>query len=304
MAKQVIAQSEMRYSDVLTVEKPRPWYVDLGVRLVKTKPLATVGLLIVIMLLFVATFAELIAPEGINDVDVFNKLQPPSDEHLMGTDSLGRDLFSRIVYGARISVFVAFGSVALAMILAYLIGLTSAYYGGWLDTLVQRFVDGWLAIPTLVILLALSSVMPQGLFTIIVIIGISFGVRNSRVIRGHVLSLKESTYVDAARALGAGNLRIMLLHIVPNTIGPVLVLGTGELASAVLLETSLSFLGFGVPDPYPSWGGMIGSESRHFMARAPWLLIFPGLALTAVVFGWNMLGDALRDLLDPRLRAR
>jgi peptide/nickel transport system permease protein len=304
MAKQVVAQPEIRYGDVSTVEKPRSWYVDLGVRLVKTKPLATVGLLIVIVLLFVATFAELIAPEGINDVDVFNKLQPPSDEHLMGTDSLGRDLFSRIVYGARISVFVAFGSVALAMILAYLIGLTSAYYGGWLDTLVQRFVDGWLAIPTLVILLALSSVMPQGLFTLIVIIGISFGVRNSRVIRGHVLSLKESTYVDAARAMGAGNLRIMLLHIVPNTIGPVLVLGTGELASAVLLETSLSFLGFGVPDPYPSWGGMIGSESRHFMARAPWLLIFPGLALTAVVFGWNMLGDALRDLLDPRLRSR
>jgi peptide/nickel transport system permease protein len=284
------------------MEKPRSWYVDLWVRLIKTKPMATVGLLIVIVLLVVATFAEVIAPEGINDVNVADRLQPPSGEHLMGTDPLGRDLFSRIVYGARISVFVAFGSVALAMVLGGLVGVLSAYYGGWRDTLVQRFVDGWLAIPTLVILLALSAVLPQGLLTIIVIIGVSFAVSNSRVIRGHVLAIKESTYVDAARALGAGNLRIMLFHIVPNTLAPALILGTGELATAVLLETSLSFLGFGVPAPYPSWGGMIGGDTRHYMAEAPWLLIFPGFALAAVVFGWNMLGDALRDLLDPRLR--
>lgn len=302
MAKQAIAQPEITDDDILRMERPRTWYVDLWVRLIKTKPMATVGLVIVIVLLVVATFADFIAPEGINDVNIAARLQPPSGEHLMGTDPLGRDLFSRIVHGARISVFVAFGAVALAMALGGLIGLLSAYYGGWRDTLVQRFVDGWLAIPTLVILLALSAVLPQGLLTLIVIIGISFGVSNSRVIRGHVLALKESTYVDAARALGAGNIRIMLFHIVPNTLAPALILGTGELATAVLLETSLSFLGFGVPAPYPSWGGMIGGETRHYMAEAPWLLIFPGLALAAVVFGWNMLGDALRDLLDPRLR--
>lgn len=302
MAKPVTARPEIRDVDVLRMEKPRTWYVDLWVRLIKTKPLATVGLLIVMTLLIVATFADFIAPEGINDVNIAARLQPPSGEHLMGTDPLGRDLFSRIVHGARISVFVAFGSVALAMVLGGLIGVLSAYYGGWRDTFVQRFVDGWLAIPTLVILLALSAVLPQGLLTIILIIGVSFGVSNSRVIRGHVLAIKESTYVDAARALGAGNLRIMLFHIVPNTLAPALILATGELATAVLLETSLSFLGFGVPAPYPSWGGMIGGETRHYMAEAPWLLIFPGLALAAVVFGWNVLGDALRDLLDPRLR--
>ncbi len=302
MAKPVTVRPEIRDVDVLRMEKPRTWYVDLWVRLIKTKPLATVGLLIVITLLIVATFADFIAPEGINDVNIAARLQPPSGEHLMGTDPLGRDLFSRIVHGARISVFVAFGSVALAMVLGGLLGVLSAYYGGWRDTFVQRFVDGWLAIPTLVILLALSAVLPQGLLTIILIIGVSFGVSNSRVIRGHVLAIKESTYVDAARALGAGNLRIMLFHIAPNTLAPALILATGELATAVLLETSLSFLGFGVPAPYPSWGGMIGGETRHYMAEAPWLLIFPGLALAAVVFGWNVLGDALRDLLDPRLR--
>lgn len=302
MAKQATAQPAIPDRDRLRMAKPRTWYVDLLVRLIETKPMATVGLLIVIVLLVVAIFADAIAPEGINDVNIANRLQPPSGGHLMGTDPLGRDLFSRIVHGARISVFVAFGSVALAMVLGGLIGLLSAYYGGWRDTLVQRFVDGWLAIPTLVILLALSAVLPQGLLTIIIIIGVSFGVSNSRIIRGHVLAIKESAYVDAARALGAGNLRIMLFHIVPNTLAPALILGTGELATAVLLETSLSFLGFGVPAPYPSWGGMIGGDTRHYMAQAPWLLIFPGLALAAVVFGWNMLGDALRDLLDPRLR--
>ena len=209
-------------------------------------------------------------------------------------------MFSRVVFGARISVFVSLGAVAVALIGGYIIGMTSAYYGGWLDHLLQRFVDGWIALPGIIVLLALSQLLPRGVVTIILVIGISFAIRNSRIVRGQVLSIKERDYIKAARALGMSDVRIMLSHIMPNTFVPMLIVATGETASAILLETSLSFLGLGIPPPFPSWGGMIGGETRFYLALAPWLLIFPGLALTAVVFSWMVLGDALRDLLDPR----
>ena len=282
------------------VKQPRTGAADLLVRLIKTKPLGFFGLIVITILLITATFAELIAPQGYNEVDVLSALQSPSWQHLMGTDNLGRDLFSRVVFGARISVFVSLGAVAVALIGGYIIGMTSAYYGGWLDHLLQRFVDGWIALPGIIVLLALSQLLPRGVVTIILVIGISFAIRNSRIVRGQVLSIKERDYIKAARALGMSDVRIMLSHIMPNTFVPMLIVATGETASAILLETSLSFLGLGVPPPFPSWGGMIGGETRFYLALAPWLLIFPGLALTAVVFSWMVLGDALRDLLDPR----
>ncbi len=282
------------------VKQPRTGAADLLVRLIKTKPLGFFGLIVITILLITATFAELIAPQGYNEVDVLSALQSPSWQHLMGTDYLGRDLFSRVVFGARISVFVSLGAVTVALIGGYIIGMTSAYYGGWLDHLLQRFVDGWIALPGIIILLALSQLLPRGVVTIILVIGLSFAIRNSRIVRGQVLSIKERDYIKAARALGMSDVRIMLSHIMPNTFVPMLIVATGETASAILLETSLSFLGLGVPPPFPSWGGMIGGETRFYLALAPWLLIFPGLALTAVVFSWMVLGDALRDLLDPR----
>ena len=282
------------------VKQPRTGAADLLVRLIKTKPLGFFGLIVITILLITATFAELIAPQGYNEVDVLSALQSPSWQHLMGTDNLGRDLFSRVVFGARISVFVSLGAVAVALIGGYIIGMTSAYYGGWLDHLLQRFVDGWIALPGIIVLLALSQLLPRGVATIILVIGISFAIRNSRIVRGQVLSIKERDYIKAARALGMSDVRIMLSHIMPNTFVPMLIVATGETASAILLETSLSFLGLGIPPPFPSWGGMIGGETRFYLALAPWLLIFPGLALTAVVFSWMVLGDALRDLLDPR----
>ena len=282
------------------VRQPRTGAADLLVRLIKTKPLGFFGLIVITILLITATFAELIAPQGYNEVDVLSALQAPSWQHLMGTDNLGRDLFSRVVFGARISVFVSLGAVAVALIGGYIIGMTSAYYGGWLDHLLQRFVDGWIALPGIIILLALSQLLPRGIVTIILVIGISFAIRNSRIVRGQVLSIKERDYIKAARALGMSDVRIMLSHIMPNTFVPMLIVATGETASAILLETSLSFLGLGIPPPFPSWGGMIGGETRFYLALAPWLLIFPGLALTAVVFSWMVFGDALRDLLDPR----
>ncbi len=282
------------------VKQPRTGAADLLVRLVKTKPLGFFGLIVITILLITATFAELIAPHGYNEVDVLSALQSPSWQHLMGTDNLGRDLFSRIVFGARISVFVSLGAVTVALIGGYIIGMTSAYYGGWLDHLLQRFVDGWIALPGIIVLLALSQLLPRGVVTIILVIGIGFAIRNSRIVRGQVLSIKERDYIKAARALGMSDARIMLSHIMPNTFVPMLIVATGETASAILLETSLSFLGLGVPPPYPSWGGMIGGETRFYLGLAPWLLIFPGLALTAVVFSWMVFGDALRDLLDPR----
>ena len=282
------------------VKQPRTGAADLLVRLIKTKPLGFFGLIVITILLITATFAELIAPHGYNEVDVLSALQAPSWQHLMGTDNLGRDLFSRVVFGARISVFVSLGAVAVALIGGYIIGMTSAYYGGWLDHLLQRFVDGWIALPGIIVLLALSQLLPRGIVTIILVIGISFAIRNSRIVRGQVLSIKERDYIKAARALGMSDARIMLSHIMPNTFVPMLIVATGETASAILLETSLSFLGLGIPPPFPSWGGMIGGETRFYLALAPWLLIFPGLALTAVVFSWMVFGDALRDLLDPR----
>ena len=282
------------------VKQPRTGVADLLVRLMKTKPLGFFGLIVITILLITATFAELIAPQGYNEVDVLSALQSPSWQHLMGTDYLGRDLFSRVVFGARISVFVSLGAVTVALIGGYIIGMTSAYYGGWLDHLLQRFVDGWIALPGIIVLLALSQLLPRGIVTIILVIGISFAIRNSRIVRGQVLSIKERDYIKAARALGMSDARIMLSHIMPNTFVPMLIVATGETASAILLETSLSFLGLGIPPPFPSWGGMIGGETRFYLALAPWLLIFPGLALTAVVFSWMVLGDALRDLLDPR----
>jgi peptide/nickel transport system permease protein len=279
-----------------------PWWGEVLVRLVRTKPLGLTGAIILLLMLFAAAFAEVITPYGYAETNLSDRFAGYSRAHWLGADHLGRDLFTRIVYGARISLSVGFAAVVIASVVALLIGVPSAYLGGRTDLVVQRFVDAWMAFPGLLILLTVLSLTGPGLVQITVVLGISSGIGNSRVIRGVALSIKENQYIEAARAIGATPLRIMLVHVVPNTMATVIVLATIGLGVIILTEASLSFLGYGVPPPHPTWGGMLSLEGLRYMYDAPWMAIWPGVALSLAVFAFNMFGDALRDLLDPRLR--
>lgn len=271
-------------------------------RLVREKPLGAFGGLIVIGLMLCAALAPWLAPYGYDETNVRQRLKPPSAQFYFGTDNLGRDVFSRIVYGARISVTVGFGAVALGVLLATVVGVVSGYFGGIFDVVVQRLVDAWMAFPFLVILLSVMAVLGPGLLNVILSLGMLSAANSSRVIRSAVLAAKENQYVEAARAAGASHLRIILRYILPNVMAPIIVIATIGLGFAILAESALSFLGLGVPPPYPSWGEMLSGSGRSYMHKAPWMAIWPGVAISLAVFGFNMLGDALRDLLDPRLR--
>ncbi|MFN3975357.1 MAG: ABC transporter permease [Dehalococcoidia bacterium] len=279
-----------------------PWWVEVLVRLVRTKPLGLSGGLILLLMVVAAIFAEFIAPYGYAEAILTDRFAGYSKTHWLGADQLGRDLFTRIVYGARISLSIGLAAVAIASLVSLLIGVPSAYFGGRTDIFVQRFVDAWMAFPGLLILLTVLSLTGPGLVQITVVLGISSGIANSRVIRGVALSIKENQYIEAARALGANPVRIMVGHVVPNTMPTVIVLATIGLGTIILTEASLSFLGYGVPPPRPTWGGMLSLEGLRYMYDAPWMAIWPGVALSLAVFAFNMFGDALRDLLDPRLR--
>jgi peptide/nickel transport system permease protein len=270
--------------------------------ILKHKPLGAVGLVIVIGIIFVAIFAPLIAPYGYNETIRTDQLAGPSLDHFFGADHLGRDLFSRVVYGARISISIGFGAVGLAMSMATVIGLVSGYYGGWFDKIVQRFVDGWMTFPGLIVALAMVALVGPGVWQLIIVIGLLFGIRNSRVIRGQVIAVMARPHIEVAQSVGVGDFRLITRHLLPNTLPPIIILATIEIPLVILIEASLSFLGFGIPPPYPAWGGMLTWEARQHMLTAPWLAIAPGVALSMTIFGWNMFGDALRDLLDPTLR--
>ncbi len=282
--------------------KRRNRWVDFVVRLFREKPLAATGLVIVAVLLVTALLADFIAPYDYREQNLQESLMGHSLTHLMGTDQLGRDIFSRIVVGARVSLVVAFSCVAGFLLIAIVFGMGTGYMGGKIDMLVQRFVDGWMTIPTLIILLAMVSVVGQGLWQIILVLSLDRGISTSRVLRGEALALKETTYVEAARAVGAGHLRVFLLHVVPNAFAPIIIMATISLGVFILAEASLSFLGYGVPPPFPTWGSMLSGSGLSYMQRAPWMAIWPGIALTVGVWAFNMLGDGMRDQLDPRLR--
>ncbi len=266
------------------------------------KPLGAFGGLIVLVLLLLALFAPWIAPYSYDETIPGARMKAPGAQFWMGTDNLGRDVYSRVVYGAAVSVTVGFGAVLLANVLATLIGITSGYFGGAYDICVQRVVDAWQSFPFLVVILSMMAVLGPGLLNLVLALGILGAAAASRVIRGTTISVMQNTYVEAARALGAGHLRIMIRYILPNVAATVIILATIGLGGAILAESALSFLGFGVPPPYPSWGAMLSGSGRSFMYRAPWMAIWPGAAISLAVFGFNMLGDALRDVLDPRLR--
>ncbi len=283
---------------------PRPWRwpqaLRFTLRFCRRKPLGAIGAVIIVALLVMAVFADRIAPYAYDESVA--RMHPPSARLWMGTDNLGRDIWSRIVYGARISVTVGFATVALATLIAAAIGVSSAYVGGTYDIVVQRAVDAWMSFPPLVIILSLLAVLGPGLLNLILALSIIGAAGASRVIRGATLSVMQNQYVEAARAIGAGHTRILLLYVFPNVMATVIILATIGLGAVILAESALSFLGFGVPPPYPSWGGMLSGSGRTFMYHAPWMALWPSAAISLAVFGFNMFGDALRDLLDPRLR--
>jgi peptide/nickel transport system permease protein len=283
--------------------KHRPFLLEVFVRLVREKPLGTVGGVIVLIFFLVGIFANQLAPYHYTFQDLTALLSPPSAKYLLGTDNLGRDLLSRIIYGARISMIVGLSVPAITTVLNLLIGGASAYLGGKIDLLVQRFVDTVMCFPGLVLMLTVVAIVGPGMLQLILLLGILGGLGGgNRVVRSVVISIKQNVYVEAARSVGATNWRIMVKHILPNIMPVVIVSFSMGMGGAILAESTLSFLGFGIPPPFPSWGGMLSGNARRYMFQAPWTALWPGLALALVVYGINMLGDGLRDILDPRLR--
>ena len=278
------------------------WLVEFFIRLVKEKPLGTVGGVITLLLLLTGIFANFLAPYGMNELHTGDFLAPPSATYWLGTDNLGRDLLSRVIFGARISVIVGLAATTLATLLSTTIGMLSGYIGGKFDLVVQRFVDAVMCLPQLIILIFTMSLLGPGMVQIILVIGILWGIGGSRTMRSAVIGIKENVYVEAAVAIGCPTSRILTRHILPNIMAPIIILFTTRVPGIILTEASLSFLGFGIPPPAPSWGGMLSGRGRTYMFLAPWMVIWPGLALSIVVYGINMFGDAVRDLLDPRLR--
>lgn len=258
--------------------------------------------MIILVLLGMAAFAEWIAPYAYDQQIPGGRLQPPGGAFLLGTDNVSRDVFSRIVYGARVSVTVGFLTVLIGNSLAAAVGITSGYFRGRYDVVVQRIVDAWQSFPFLIIILSLLAVLGPGMLNVILALSILVAAAASRVIRSATLAVVEHPYIEAARAIGCGHLRIIVYHVLPNVLATIVVVATIGLGGVILAEAALSFLGYGVPPPHPSWGSMLSGSGRTYMYSAPWIAIWPGVAISLVVFGFNMLGDALRDVLDPRLR--
>jgi peptide/nickel transport system permease protein len=271
-------------------------------RFCRKKPLGAVGGAIMLAMLLVAIFAGPLATHDPIATSAAATLAPPSAEHWLGTDHLGRDTYSRLILGTRVSLIVGVASTLLGSFLGGVIGLLSGYFGGKLDLIVQRLLDILQGLPLLVLALVMAASLGPSIPNVVVAISIPIMPRAARVIRSSVLSIREMQYVEAARALGLLHLRIAFRHVMPNTIGPFIVLMTAQLGSAILTEAALSFLGLGVPEPWPSWGRMLSVSAAEYAQKAPYLVLFPGIAISLAVFGSNLLGDALRDTLDPRLR--
>jgi peptide/nickel transport system permease protein len=272
--------------------------------LIRRQPLGAAGGLVVILMIFAALFADQIDmydPE-VNDFGAM--LVAPSLDHLFGTDEFGRDIYSRIVHGARTAMLVGFTAAILGSTIGLLIGVTSAYFGGWVDIIVQRVVDILIAFPSIILALAIVIILGRGVGPVIIAITIPLIPNCARVVRSSALAIREIPYVDAARAMGFGHARIVLRHISPNIMAPYLIMLTTFLGQAILAEASLSYLGLGVQEPTPAWGLMLKSGAEEYAESAPWAVIFPGVAISLAVFGFNLLGDAMRDVLDPKLRDR
>ena len=273
-------------------------------RLVREQPLGTAGGIVILILVLVSIFADSLAPYRYEEIHLRDRLQAPTTAYLLGTDHVGRDLLSRLIHGARLSLTVGLAATVLTVVVAVLIGGTTGFIGGRLDLVTQRFVDAWMAFPGLLLLLTIMSIAGRGMLQIIVVLGVSGGIPASRVVRGAVLGVKENAYFQAAQAIGSSRRRSLLRHVLPNIAAPIIIIFSINVGGVIMSEAALSFLGFGLPPDIPSWGGMLSREGRQYMEIAPHLALWPGLCLTVVVYSLNMFGDAVRDLLDPRLRGR
>jgi peptide/nickel transport system permease protein len=297
-----VSEINSTVSTVAREPRPRSQLADFFVRLVREKPIGTVGAIIVLLLLLTGIFADFLAPYGYNELHIGDKLMAPSAKYILGTDNLGRDLLSRIIYGARISMYVGLGASAINVLVAAIIGITSGYFGGTFDILVQRLVDTALSFPMLIMVITIMSLIGTGVVQVIIVLGIWGGILWIRVARSAVIAIKENIYIEAGKAIGCSNRRMILRHVLPNVMPVMVIIFSVAMGGNILGEASLSFLGFGIPPPFPSWGGMLSGAGRSYMYEAPWLALWPGLALSIAVYGINMWGDAVRDLLDPRLR--
>jgi peptide/nickel transport system permease protein len=288
-----------------TVRERKPRHPVM--QFIVTQPTGTAGMIIIVLLFIAGLFSEFVAPYDPEAIAFDAMLAGPSLEHLMGTDAFGRDIFSRIIYGARTALAVGFLSSALGCGIGAVIGVVSAYFGGRIDTVIQRFMDILLSFPIIVLALAVVAVLGKwpvlGLdLNLIIAIAIPMIPKVARVVRSSALTIRELPYVDAARAAGYGHSRIIFRHITPNVVAPFLIMFTAFIAQAILLEASLSFLGLGVTEPTAAWGLMLSGTSAEFYEQAPWIILFPGIAISLAVFAFNLFGDALRDYLDPRFK--
>ncbi len=288
------------------VEKPaeRLPLVTVLLSLIRRQPLGAVGALIVVVMIFLAVFADVIAPYDPESNSFAHMFTAPSLQFILGTDDFGRDIFSRIVFGARTALYVGFVAAGVGATVGLVLGVASAYFGGLFDLLFQRVMDVFMAFPLIIMALAVVSIFGTGAENVIIAITLPFIPRCARVVRASALAVREVPFIDAARAMGLSHARIILRHMVPNVMAPSLIMLTAFLGQAILLEASLSYLGLGVQEPTPAWGLMLQGGAEEYAESAPWIAIFPGLAITLGVFGFNLFGDAVRDALDPKLRAQ
>ena len=297
-----MGDTQGRVPEITKEGKGRNPVLAFFIRMAREKPLGTICGFTVLLFFFTGIFAEFVAPYGFNQQFRQNPIDPPSLQFWLGTDNLGRDLLTRMIYGARISMTVGVVASSISLVVSCIVGMPSGYLGGRFDLVVQRFADAWTVFPDLVLIIAMVTLIGPGLWKLVFLLGINQGIQGARSVRGAVIGIRENVYVEAAEAIGAPTWRILMRHILPNVMAPLIILLTTRMPGMILSEAGLSFLGLGIPPPTPSWGGMLSGAGLGYMYLAPWMAIWPGLALSIVVYCMNMFGDALRDLLDPRLK--
>jgi peptide/nickel transport system permease protein len=299
-----MAVAPQAVSELARAEERRPGWRGTLVDFIRQRPLGAVGAALILVMVAMAATAGVIAPYNPLANDYAAMLSAPSAEHWLGTDAYGRDVLSRILYGSRTALMVGLGASVLGATFGSLIGVASAYFGGRVDLVVQRVMDVFFAFPVIILALAVVAVLGTGAGNVILAIAAPMVPRCARVVRASALAVREMPYIDAARASGFGHRRIILRHMLPNVMAPILIMATAFLGEAILLEASLSFLGLGVQEPTAAWGLMLRGAAVEFAETAPWMAVFPGLAISLAVFGFNLFGDSLRDALDPRLRTQ
>jgi len=299
-----MAVTELQVDTGIDSVADRESWTSIGLGLIVRQPLGAAGGLIVVLMILMAVFADFIAPYDPILADFEQMSMPPSGEFWLGTDQFGRDLLSRLIYGARTALFVGFVSAFVGATVGLVLGVASAYFGGLFDLFFQRVMDVFMAFPLIIMALAVVSIFGTGIQNVIIAITIPFIPRCARVVRSSALAIRETPYSDAARACGDGHTRIIIRHMVPNVMAPFLIMITAFVGQAILLEATLAFLGLGVQEPTPAWGLMLQGGAEEYAESAPWMAVFPGIAISLAVFGFNLFGDSLRDVLDPKLRSQ